>query len=194
MSKAWPVANLNPGAPLAENARRILRVRVGEFYSYEPFVSQPHAVKPLHDLRISAKRLRYTLELFRSVFGVDGETNISRVKSIQEELGNIHDVDVRIDLIKSELQKLSSEQIENLAQSLAVSPVSTHGSLVTSALRPPPDDPRRGLISLLATQYEERAEHYLAFKSYWDQFESENMRAELVDLSSANGETPVYFA
>ena len=56
------------------------------------------ATEELHNLRISAKRLRYTLELFRAVFGESGERQIERVKAIQEELGNLHDADVRIAL------------------------------------------------------------------------------------------------
>ena len=63
------------------NARRILRVRIGEFYSYEPVIDNAAAIEPLHNLRIAAKRLRYTLELFRSVLGETVEQNIDRVKS-----------------------------------------------------------------------------------------------------------------
>ena len=51
--------------PLGDNARRILAVRVAEFYSWEPIVDDDARIEQLHQLRISAKRLRYTLELFR---------------------------------------------------------------------------------------------------------------------------------
>ena len=98
MSKAWPVKNLDPDAPLDVNARRILRVRIGEFYSYEPVVSNPLATTDLHNMRIAAKRLRYTLELFSVVFADDGKRQIERVKAVQEALGNLHDLDVRIAL------------------------------------------------------------------------------------------------
>ena len=47
-------------------------------------------------MRISAKRLRYTLELFRPQFGKAGERQIERVKTVQELLGTLHDHDVRI--------------------------------------------------------------------------------------------------
>ena len=107
MSRAWPVDNLDPDAPLAVNARRILRVRAGEFYSYEPAVSDPTATTELHDLRISAKRLRYTLELFASVFGDEGKRQIDRVKAAQEALGLLHDLDVRIALVQDELVALA---------------------------------------------------------------------------------------
>ena len=100
MSRAWPVDDLDPDASLATNARRILAVKMAEYYSYAPIVPIETAVEELHDLRIAAKRLRYTLELFRVVFGGRGEAQIERVKAIQEELGAIHDHDVRIALIE----------------------------------------------------------------------------------------------
>src|SRR5215203_3700922 len=121
MSKAWPVTRLDPDAPLDWNARRILRVRVGEFYSYEPIVSDPLATTDLHNLRISAKRLRYTLELFADVFGTQGTRQIERIKAIQEALGNVHDLDVRIALVSDELIALTKEEIAALDRALASS-------------------------------------------------------------------------
>ncbi|MER3486332.1 MAG: hypothetical protein C4345_10510, partial [Chloroflexota bacterium] len=92
--------------PVVENARKILSVRIGEFYSFTPIVEDETAIEALHDLRIAAKRLRYTLELFRPVFGAAGERQIERVRAIQEILGQLHDADVRIMLIHDELTRL----------------------------------------------------------------------------------------
>src|SRR5215218_9276808 len=142
MSRAWPVEGIVPEASLATNARRILAVRIAEFYSYAPIVVLETATEELHNLRISAKRLRYTLELFRAVFGESGERQIERVKAIQEELGNLHDADVRIALILDELSELSVEQTAELGKFLAATPLSSHQAITAAALRPPPDDPR----------------------------------------------------
>jgi len=135
-------------------------------------------------MRISAKRLRYTLELFRAVFGEQGETAIDRVKAIQEELGNLHDADVRIALIQEELTSLASEQVCEIGRSLAAAPPAAHASIATAALRPPPDDPRRGLLTLLGRQYTARHEWFLRFNELWRQFDAEGMRADLVAMSS----------
>lgn len=186
MSKAWPVTDLDPNAPLDINARRILRTRVGEFYSYEPVVGDPLAVQPLHDLRIAAKRLRYSLELFPDTFGEAGKQQIDRIKAIQEALGNLHDIDVRIELICSELIDLHKEQLDQLHHALASSDPSTYDALTTSLLRPPPDAPQRGLVALLSRQHAERQQTYREFKALWDRFDLEGMRNDLTRLSSVH--------
>lgn len=185
MSKAWPVDKLDPDAPLDVNARRILRVRVGEYYSYEPVVSNPLATVDLHNMRIAAKRLRYTLELFDEVFGTEGKRQIDRVKTIQEALGNLHDLDVRIALISDELVELTRENVAELDRALATSHPSTYGALTTAILRPPPDAPERGLYGLLARQHADRQGTYQQFKSLWDQYTLEGMRDDLARLSAS---------
>jgi hypothetical protein len=184
MSRAWPVEKLKPKATLGENARRILAVRVAEFYSYTPVVDDETATEALHNLRIAAKRLRYTLELFRIVFGEVGERQIERVRAIQEELGNLHDADVRIALIQDELTVLVGEQTAALGKTLAGAPTSAHQAITASALRPPPDDPRRGLVALLGREYGARKRSYEAFFRLWTTDGADGMRGELVGLSA----------
>ena len=184
MSRAWPVNDIDPDASLATNARRILAVRMAEFYSYAPIVAIETAVEPLHDLRIAAKRLRYTLELFRAVFGERGEAQIERIKKLQEDLGTLHDLDVRIALIHDELAAVSTEQTTAVAAALAAAPSGDHAAITASALRPPPDDPRRGLISLLGRHHAARAEHYRSFLALWNRFADQGMRSDLAALSS----------
>lgn len=184
MTKAWPVGRLDPDAPLELNARRILRVRVGELYSWEPIVANPLATTELHNMRISAKRLRYTLELFTSVFGDGGSRQIERVKALQEQLGNLHDLDVRIALIANELVALTAEEITNLNAALASSHHSTYRALTTAMLRRPPDAPQSGLYGLLSRQHAERQLTYRQFKALWDQYALEGMRDDLARLSA----------
>jgi hypothetical protein len=185
MSRAWPVDDIEPEASLATNARRILGVRVAEYFSYAGIVPIEQAVEPLHNLRISAKRLRYTLELFQVVFGDVGKRQIERIKAIQEALGAVHDHDVRIVLIIDELRRTASEQISAVGQQLAAAPVREHGAIAAALLRPPPDDPRRGLIALLGREQARRDERYRAFRALWDEQLAAGLRADLVSLSMA---------
>ncbi len=98
MSRAWPVKGIDPDASLADNARRILTVRMGEFYSYEPVVPIEEAIEPLHDMRIAAKRLRYLLELSEPLYGKDAKRAAKVVKSLQDVLGEVHDCDELIEV------------------------------------------------------------------------------------------------
>jgi hypothetical protein len=184
MAKAWPVPGVDPVASVPLNARRILAVRVAELYSWTPVIPHPEAIEPLHALRISAKRLRYTLELFGDDFGDDGARAIVQIREVQELLGTLHDIDVRIDLIEDELASTSLEHARLLGPRLAASDSSERQSIVSSALRPPPDDPRRGLVSLLSRQHEQRQGQYRRFVDRWSALQVEGMRSRLVRLSS----------
>jgi len=184
MAKAWPAGKLEPDESLNFNARLILRVRIAEYYSYTPVVDDERQTAALHNLRISAKLLRYTLELFRAVFGEPGEIQIERVREIQELLGQLHDHDVRIALIEDELAKLAVEQTADLGRRLAAAPTSVHEAIATAALRPRPDDPRRGLLALLGRQHTARHAAYEQFYARWTAFAEEGMRVDLVTLSA----------
>jgi hypothetical protein len=184
MSRAWPVSDVDPQAPVLENARRVLAVRIAEFYSFEPIISYPEHSEALHDMRISAKRLRYTLELFRPQFGKTGERQIERVKAIQEELGALHDHDVRIELIGDELSRLMVEQSQKTRLEIADASPDELAVIAATALRPSPDDPRRGLIALLGREHASRRAAYSRFRELWERFAADGMRRELVALSA----------
>jgi hypothetical protein len=183
VSRAWPVADLDPVAPVLENARRILAVRIAEYYSYAPIVAHPEMAEALHELRIAAKRLRYTLELFRPQFGLVGERQIERVKAIQGALGELHDHDVRIALIGDELSRLAVEQSVETKASTAAPGADEIAGIAAAALRPLADDPRRGLIALLGREHVRRRAAYARFKQLWDQLAVDGMRRELVALT-----------
>jgi hypothetical protein len=184
VTKAWKVDNLDPNGSVEANARKILATRVAEFYSHAPALNDPDAVETLHELRIGAKRLRYSLELFEDVFGSAGEQQIKRVKQLQEVLGSIHDVDVRIALIREALSQIASDQLRKTDQALASTPSEEHRAIIAAALRPPPDDPRRGLLALLGRHYAERKEHRAEVDRLWDEYAAEDMRSDLVNLST----------
>jgi hypothetical protein len=183
VSRAWPVDDVDLHASVIDNARRILAVRIAEFYSFGPIVPHPELAEALHDLRISAKRLRYTLELFRPQFGKAGERQINRVKSIQETLGTLHDHDVRIDLIGDELSRLMVEQSQQMRSDISDASPDELAGIAAVALRPPPDDPRRGLIALLGREHAARRSAYVRFREVWDTCAGDGMRRDLVALS-----------
>lgn len=108
MSKAWPVSDINPGGTVAENAQRILAVRFDELLSHAVWTTDDSAIDELHAARISAKRLRYTLEFFAPVYGDQVTAALDELTRLQDELGHVHDLDVRIDLIEHHLGQPAS--------------------------------------------------------------------------------------
>ena len=183
MTRAWPVPGIDPAEPTLDNARRILRVRSAEFYSREGIVDDPTASEELHDLRISAKRLRYTIELFAHVLGPDANAAIGVVKDLQERLGDLHDADVRIALVADELESLAAEHVRDLVVALAAADIEWRRAIVASALRPPIGDPRRGLVDLLAREIGKREFAYDRFLTGWRRAEDGGLRALLGRLA-----------
>ncbi len=73
--------------------------------SFEPFVDDPEKITELHAMRIAAKRMRYTLELFAPLVK-DGYKNwLKPLKEIQDLLGYVHDCDVWMEFIPGFIQE-----------------------------------------------------------------------------------------
>ncbi len=104
--KARRVKKLDPRESLAENAARIVRVRLDEMRSLAPKAWKPGGVKPRHDMRIAAKRLRYVLEATEFCFGRAGEVARRRARDLQEILGELHDCDVMLPRVERHLAEL----------------------------------------------------------------------------------------
>ncbi len=67
---------------------------------YEPVLRWAD-VETLHELRIAAKWLRYTIEFVREPLGVESAVLIERVVALQDHLGYLHDADVAANLARS---------------------------------------------------------------------------------------------
>lgn len=68
MAKAHKLTGVEPLRSYRENARTILPQKVEEVWTWEPFIRDAARREELHNMRISIKRLRYTMELFRVVY------------------------------------------------------------------------------------------------------------------------------
>ena len=113
--KARRVKHLDPGHSLAENAERIVRVRLEELCDFVPAVLDPSSVRELHDMRIAAKRLRYALEVTADpCFGPYARTASKRAKELQDLLGEIHDCDVQLPRVEDLVDTLRDEDAAEL--------------------------------------------------------------------------------
>lgn len=106
--KARKVKKLDPAGPLAENAARIVSVRLEELRSFVPAALHADCVTEQHDMRIAAKRLRYILEATEFCFGRPGSAARRRAKELQDILGELHDCDVMLPRVKRHVDELRS--------------------------------------------------------------------------------------
>jgi CHAD domain-containing protein len=88
-------------------ANQAITEKLNKFLSYQPFVHIPEKKLELHAMRIAAKQLRYTMEIFVPLFPGELIDWLQPVRLTQEQLGLIHDCDMWIDFLP---QFLDSEQ------------------------------------------------------------------------------------
>jgi CHAD domain-containing protein len=67
-------------------------------------------IETLHQLRISFKGLRYTLEFIEEVLGDGKDMIIAEVKAMQDHLGDLNDADMAAQIIEDFLASWSKKQ------------------------------------------------------------------------------------
>lgn len=107
--KARHVKKLDPRAPLADNAARIISVRLDEMRSFAPAALEFKHTRDQHNMRIAAKRLRYILETTEFCFGKPAQTARRRARDLQDLLGELHDCDVMLPRVEGHLAALRAE-------------------------------------------------------------------------------------
>jgi hypothetical protein len=112
--KARKVKKLDPAAALDKNAARIIRTRLQELRSFAPEALVPEAIVAQHDMRIAAKRLRYVIEVTGFCFGTAAEAARRRARDLQDLLGEIHDCDVMMPRVQTEIDRLRTEDARAL--------------------------------------------------------------------------------
>ena len=147
--------------------------RIAELVSWEPFIHDNRQVFELHQMRIAAKRLRYTMELFAPYRGPLFSSAIDQVRKIQEHLGKIHDADVLgpalLVYLRSKLEK-----VKELDRDGVYAVESAH---------------LNGLLMAATIKQKEREEQYGKFLAEWDGIKKSALLEHIVDM--ARSSTPV---
>jgi adenylate kinase len=93
------------GEPVPHRLQHVVPVavyqRLAAVWAYDEWVTIPDVpMERLHQLRIAAKGLRYTLEYFQEVLGPEAKTVIEEVKALQDHLGDFQDAVVASSLLR----------------------------------------------------------------------------------------------
>jgi CHAD domain-containing protein len=161
--KARKVKGIDPDAPLAGNAERIVRTRLDELCDFMPAAADPSAVTELHDMRIAAKRLRYALEVTGPCFGEYAATAVKHVKELQDLLGEIHDCDEHLPETAAFLDELVLADVAAVAAERAAPNRSAYA----------------GLVALQVQLRARREVLFARFLELWGDLERKGFRARL---------------
>ncbi len=156
MAKAWKVKGIKPKKSYRRNAKIILPVKVAEVYSHAETIHNPENIKELHNMRISVKRLRYSMEFFYINYGENFIALLKVVEGLQDLLGDIHDCDVIEEFLSKYLQTLEGQEC-----------------VETDAL---------GINALRSRYLERRKTKYEKFLAEWAELEKIDFKAQLLDV------------
>ncbi len=168
MAKAKRVTGIRPRRSLAENAPRILNGRLDELLSFHTALNEPALVTELHGMRIAAKRLRYSVEVFE-VCNPHTKPVLKSLSDLQEQVGAIHDLDVLIVLLRDRLAGLGPDEVAE-AKAIAAGGASTEeqSARLRETLRDRAEEPERlGLLGLIGGKLVERDQRYGELRERW---------------------------
>ncbi len=146
---------------LYQLAARSISQELTTFLAYDPIVSKPECIKELHEMRIAAKALRYTIETFAVIYQSQLKSPYLAVKKSQDLLGNIHDLDVWAEFLPTFIEKETRKT------------KAFYGS--TSAM----NFIKPGLHHFLEHTQQERNRIYTQFVAEWDRWKSDGVWDDL---------------
>lgn len=103
MPRPTPIRGLSPDSRLAEAARRLVSSRLADVRHEQDALARKLTEDGVHDMRVSTRRLRAALKVFR---GLGGLAPLEReVKQLQDALGEVRDVHVQAAWLKQAARK-----------------------------------------------------------------------------------------
>jgi len=76
-----------------------IQEQLNKLFEFVPYITNPRNIHELHQMRIAAKNLRYTLEIIKPWYGAKIDKYIRISRNIQDALGDLHELDVLIELL-----------------------------------------------------------------------------------------------
>ena len=159
MAKAWKVKGIKPQKSYRRNASIILSAKIAEVYSWDSYIDDPKNIEELHNMRISIKRLRYSMEFFSINYGQEFDEFLQVWVDLQKLLGEIHDCDVGQDVLTDYLEDQSQE---SSADTL-------------------------GINALIERYHQIREDKYQEFLKRWSSLQKEDFKENLLRMIKRKG-------
>jgi len=148
-----------------EKAHWHISFRLDDFLAMEEYVHLENEILKHHEMRIYAKKLRYTMESFAPLYKNKLAEEIETMKAFQDVLGEMHDCDVWIDYIPKFIDQAKAK-------------IESKGKRKGDTAKV-----EQALLNFLAYIKEKRKEHYSQFVHLWDENKKKGF---FVQLKNAN--------
>jgi CHAD domain-containing protein len=156
-----------------QRAGQAITLNLEQMLAYAVYVHQPDRVAELHAMRIAAKHLRYTLEIFAPLYDDQMKKPIKVVKEMQEMLGDIHDCDVWIVYAPQFLEEERERTRDYFGDA-------------RTARRFTP-----GVLALQADRQRRRDERYAEFVKFWERPQQAELWDRLREVLHHSAQPPV---
>jgi putative phosphoesterase len=148
-------------------AHQYISQKLGDFLVMEDCIHHENDIENHHEMRIRAKWLRYTIEIFSQKYDDKLKDYISTMKHFQDLLGEMHDYDVWINFIPKFITDIKLE---------LTSKIETNEKIPTI---------ENGLLRFLQNVQEIRRSRYKEFISFWEDTKKKQTFERLRQITSA---------
>ena len=147
---------------------QVIRQRAKDLIKAGSCLYLPYQVKDHHELRILAKRLRYSIELFSVCWEDEFAACAKEVAQLQTSLGELHDCDVWMAELGTSLKRLARK----------------------TTPEPHEVKMRAGATWLLKHFAAERMQHYRDALARWEQWQADGFIEQLIRLLDVDASAP----
>jgi putative phosphoesterase len=153
----------NPQTVL-EKARWHISFSLDDFLAMETYVFMEKEILKHHEMRIYAKKLRYTMEAFAALYKSKLEREIESIKRFQDILGEMHDCDVWAEYIPKFIQEINAKnKLKKISNSKGL----------------------QALFNFLNYVQEKRKQHYKELVSLWEETKTKGFFVQLTKTINA---------
>ena len=155
MAKPLTLTGVKPKEVFHTNAHIILPQKVEEVYMWENFIQDSEKSEELHNMRISIKRLRYSMEFFTCNYGEQFIKCLHTIIDLQDILGDIHDNDVVINTLtnyKTDHNHLTLPGIESLISRVRKNRISNYNEFLSKWEKLSQNNFKDNLLAIIAKE------------------------------------------